>query len=266
MQLAWVRTVLTTLTLFSAILGLDAKSHELTVEIDYPILSEGGEPINVNALRERLRTFDRSLQDSSSDWIINVQDVMYQTVPTLVDSCGLGEKFPDLDYRRTLSYQERNALRFCMDNIFALADTALGFSAPGFYRRFSDEFLDLRIDLAHKCGFNTVERFSYFSLNAWLIDFDGLKDNIIFCAEKKRNLRGDVRFLAEWHFYIKSQGLLFLFFVFGNWEDAQRYVAYRNLVDENSRRAICVYLRDDFAEDDPLREHLLDEYRCRFKN
>ncbi|MEM9581825.1 MAG: hypothetical protein AAGA08_01810 [Pseudomonadota bacterium] len=154
----------------------------------------------------------------------------------------------------------------CITGVFSFADNQLPFEGYGFLKRFDDLYVERVAKLAYLCGYRTDVSLSNLALATWIQPISDVRGSDRFRCYGDRYSWGSGspqgNFLAGADIVMDNLGP---YSVFHDWKIAQRYIAYRNIVQTNRQRLICeddieIPLSNDFSYDDKV--ELLREGDC----
>lgn len=248
-------------------LSLPASANEL-FQLSGNFQSIDDNVVVIDELRKRLENIELHSDDASLSNIMKYDFLTDAIVSELEEACGHAVELDDFFKRHqfqafTLKSDEVYLLNACVTGIFEFADIALGFAAPGLYKRYSPKYISEVVELGYSCGYRSQRLLSRFALSSWLFHPRDLKEIRKFrcLGDQTIEYKYTERSL-EWGVARISDEAIFATLAFESWSDAIKYREYVSLVKRNREAAMCEELVSFPFEDEPFQRKLLSESGC----
>ena len=227
-----------------------------------------GSSLNIELIMEAIENLDTHSQDSSLSRIFASASVPDSSAHRALSECGHEDGFKDFFAihgfeTRQLTPVEKTLLSECMRQVFHSMDDVYGFAAPGYYKRFSEQFVGTGIDLAYRCGYRSHRLFVYFSVALWLLGPGDLQSDFRFrCI-------GDVDSSSRYSeddflfgIVAITNELEYLITVLGSWNNVLKYLMYKEVVLKNIAIDSCKFIFQNYNYDDVEFDDLFRKNRC----
>jgi hypothetical protein len=230
-------------------------------EIRRPVYSTDREVIDIEKLRAQIEDIDVEDADISSGTIVRYERGFSEfLMESLIEACGHSAEFQTFSEFHAyeildLTRSEEAFLIDCLVKVYEFADAEIAILAPGFYKRFSSEYVDLSIRYGYRCGFRSQRSFVRFALTTRLVHPSEIEaEHDIWCIERLSSdnsppNRRPSKSVIEDSLTSIADKYLFLIAFFGNWEDVLKYKAYETVVLDARDFKRCKELIEDFRAD-----------------
>lgn len=227
------------------------------------LTSNAETPLDLEELRYRINNLEEYVQDDDLELLISQTNYDIDLEDYLMPACGQSAELDEI-FRKHVHRQhllpadEIEVFKICVMGVFSFSDNQLPFEGYGYMKRFDERYIERVVRLAYRCGYRTDESLANLALATWLLPISDVQRSHRFrCYGDRYSLTLGApqgNFLAGADIVMDNLGP---FSVFQDWDLAQKYIAYRNIVQTNRERMICeetfdILLTDEFSYDEKI--------------